>query len=188
MKFAAVMFLAAAALFAGGHGDRASLGFSAGAGVITPWLFSEDTQAGTGFGGMFGVETPMNQGNQFALKAGFFTAGTDNGAFSSVAFAPLTLSYRMYPFYRRFAGPRGIEPLIGIHAGGVLAWDSAEGEGESTTTGGGIVGAELGARIPFGWSNYFELSAIADFIPLGASIAGEEKECGALRLMASVVF
>lgn len=188
MRFTAVLLLAASALIAGGHGDRASLSFSVGAGVLTPWVFSEDTQAGTGFGGMIGLETPMTQGNQFALKTGFFTAGTDNEAFSSVGFVPVTLSYRMYPFYRRYAGPRGIEPLIGIHAGGVLAWDSAEGDGESTTTGGGMVGVELGARVPFGWTNYFELSAIADFMPLGASLAGEEKECGALRLMASVVF
>jgi hypothetical protein len=33
----------------------------------------------------------------------------------------------MYPFYRRYAGPRGIEPLLGIYGGGMLLWDSPEG-------------------------------------------------------------
>lgn len=188
MKWITVVLLASSALLAGGHGDRASLAFSVGAGVLTPWIFGEETDAGVGFGGMFGVETPMTQGNQFALKAGFFTAGTDNEAYSSVGFVPLTLTYRMYPFYRRYAGPRGIEPLLGVRAGGVLAWDSPEGDNEGTTTGGGIIGAELGARIPFGWTNYFELTVAADYMPLGASLAGEEKECSSLGIMASVIF
>lgn len=188
MRWMAVALLATTLLVAGGHGDRASLSYSVGGGVLTPWIFSEETQAGTGFGGMFGVETPMAHGSQFALKAGFFTAGTDDENYGSVGFVPLTLSYRMYPFYRRYAGPRGIEPLIGLHAGGVLAWDSAEGEGESTTTGGGIMGAELGARISMGWTSFFELAAAVDYIPLGSSLAGEEKGCSAVRLMASVVF
>lgn len=184
----AMLAVAAAGMASEGHDDRASLAFSLGGGVITPWLFSDDTQAQTGFGGMLGVETPMTQGHQFALKAGFFTAGSDREAYSSVGFVPLTLSYRMYPFYRRWAGPRGIEPMIGVHAGGVLAWDSAEGNADRSTTGGGIIGAELGARVPVGWSNYIELSAALDYMPLGASLAGEEKDCGALRIMASVVF
>lgn len=188
MKLMAVTLLAAGLLAAGGHGDRASLSYSIGAGVMTPWIFSQDTQAGTGFGGMFGVETPMYQGNQFSLKAGFFTAGTDNGGYGSVAFVPLTLSYRKYPFYRSYAGPRGIEPLLGVHAGGVLAWDSPEGDMEGTTTGGGMLGAELGARISLGWTSFFEIAGSVDYIPLGSSIAGEEKGCSAVTLMASVVF
>lgn len=188
MKWVAVLLGMTALLSAGGHGDRAALSFSMGGGSITPWLFSGDTEAGTGFGGLLGVETPMSQGRQFALKAGFFTVGTDHEAFSSVNFVPITLSYRMYPFYRRYAGPRGIEPLLGAYAGGVLAWDSAEGDGNDTTTGGGVIGAEMGARLPFGWTNYFELTAALELMPLGSSLAGEDKECGALRVTASVVF
>ncbi len=184
----AMLAVAAAGMASEGHDDRASLAFSLGGGRDHALALQRRYPGADGFGGMLGVETPMTQGTSSPCKAGFFTAGSDREAYSSVGFVPLTLSYRMYPFYRRWAGPRGIEPMIGVHAGGVLAWDSAEGNADRSTTGGGIIGAELGARVPVGWSNYIELSAALDYMPLGASLAGEEQDCGALRIMASVVF
>lgn len=188
MKWVSVTLATASLLVAAGHGDRAALSFSMGGGVLTPWLFGSDVMTGTGFGAVLGVETPMAQGRQFVLKAGYFTAGTDREGFNSVNFIPITLTYRMYPFYRPYAGPRGIEPLLGAYAGGVIGWDSVEGDGDNTTTGGGVIGGELGARIPFGSSSFFEIAAGLELMPLGSSLAGEEKECSCLKIMASLIF
>jgi hypothetical protein len=83
----------------------------------------------------------------------------------------------MYPFYKPYAGPRGLEPLLGFYGGGLLAWDSAVDDSlETATTGGAVVGLELGARVKISDTVSIDVVIRPEWVPIGGELAGEDKE------------
>jgi len=128
--------------------DRGSLDFSFGGGAWIPGLIDSDSELQAGPGIALSIEIPMEMGDIIFLKTGYRLASSDRDGWDSVNAIPLVFGYRSYPFYRPYAGPRGLEPFVGAYAGGLLAWDSAESDSlETSTTGGGVIGLELGARL-----------------------------------------
>jgi len=184
----AVLFLAllTALTFAS---ERNELEVSVGGGVWMPSLFDSDAQLTPGPSFVASLQIPPSLGNCFIIEAGYLSAGSDNDNYNGISGIPLTVGYRLYPFYRRFAGPRGIEPLLGIYGGGMLLWDSPEGTQDKTNTGAGIIGVELGARISVGESTSIDLVVTPEWIPAGSALAGETgKDLSGLEVTASVSF
>jgi len=168
--------------------DRNAIEFALGGGVWMPALLESDARLTPGPAFSASLRIPPSLGDVFIIQTGYLSAGSDRQAFEGVSAIPLTVGYRIYPLYRRFAGPRGIEPLLGVYAGGMLLWDSPEGDQESTSTGAGVVGAELGARISMGGSTAMEIVVSPEWTGAGSSLAGEGKDLTGLRLSASVAF
>ncbi len=169
--------------------ERSDLEVSIGGGVWMPSLFDSDTRLTPGPAIVVSLQIPPSLGNCFIIEAGYLSAGSNRDAFGGVSGIPLTVGYRMYPFYRTFAGPRGIEPLFGIYGGGMLLWDSPEENQDGTSTGAGVVGAELGARILLGESTSLDIVVSPEWVGAGSSLAGENgKDLSGLQITASIAF
>ena len=169
--------------------DRSDLEVSIGGGVWMPALFDSDAKLTPGPAIVVSLQIPPSLGNCFIIEAGYVSAGSDNANFNGISGIPLTVGYRMYPLYRRFAGPRGIEPLLGIFGGGMLLWDSPEGTQDKTSTGAAIIGVELGARIHMGESTSIDIVVTPEWVSAGSVLAGEGgKDLSGLELTASIAF
>ncbi len=189
MRYAALLavaLLSAAALAS----DRGALDMAAGGGAWIPGLMAEDSELSVGPDLVLGVETPMDQGHCIVLRTGYRMAGTDREGWSGVAALPLTVGYRVFPFFRPYAGPRGLEPMFGFFGGGALAWDSADDDAlETTTTGGALLGLEAGARVRVGGKMFMDLTVRPEYAPMGSALAGEsDKDLSGLSLAAVLVF
>ena len=169
--------------------ERSSLEVSVGGGAWMPALFDSGSQLSPGPAFAVSLQIPPSLGNCFIISAGYASAGTDRSGFGGISGIPLTVGYRLYPFFRRYAGPRGIEPLIGVYGGGMLLWDDPEGSGEKTSTGAGVIGAELGARVHVSENVSLDISVSPEWVPAGSALAGESGEdLSGLQVRASVVF
>lgn len=186
MKAAVLLIIALAAVSMAE--DRGSLEFSLGGGVWMPALLESDARLNPGPAVLASLQIPPSLGNVFIIQTGYLSASSDRNAYDGIAGIPLTVGYRIYPMYRRFAGPRGIEPLLGIYGGGMLLWDSPDGDLESTSTGAGVIGAEVGARVSLGESASLDLVVSPEWVGTGSSLAGEGKDLTGLRLYMSVAF
>jgi hypothetical protein len=169
--------------------ERSELEVSFGGGVWMPSLFDSDANLTPGLAIVASLQIPPSLGNCFIIEAGYLSAGSDNADYSGVSGVPITVGYRMYPFYKEFAGPRGIEPLLGIYGGGMLLWDSPEGDHDKTSTGAGVIGAELGARVHIGESTSVDLVVTPEWVSAGSELAGETgKDLSGLEVTVSVSF
>jgi hypothetical protein len=168
--------------------DRGQLEFYVGGGVWMPALLDSDAQLTPGVAVTASLGIPPSLGNVFVISTGYLSAGSDRAGFEGISAVPLTVGYRMFPLYRRFAGPRGIEPLLGIYGGGMLLWDSPEGTQDDTSTGAGVIGAELGARISISETVSFDLVVSPEWVGTGSSLAGEGKDLTGLRITGSLAF
>ncbi|MCK5842844.1 MAG: hypothetical protein KAH31_11780 [Candidatus Sabulitectum sp.] len=170
---------------------RDSMDFFFGAGAWLPGLLNDDNQLEVGSVFMGGIETPMAQGDQFRLSIGGGMCNSDREHFSGITSIMLNLSYRDYPFYRPYAGARGLEPFVGFTAGGIVVWDSVEetvsSSEESSSTGGAMIGFELGARMKINEGTFFDITLGGDWVPIGGDVAGEEDLSG-IRIQGSLVF
>ncbi|MBD3368859.1 hypothetical protein GF402_00660 [Candidatus Fermentibacteria bacterium] len=172
-----------------GASERSALDLAAGAGIWVPGLASEDTELSVGPSVVLGLETPMGQSDCINVRTGYMTAGSDRPGYGGINAVPLSIGYRIFPLHRPFAGPRGLEPFMGLHGGGVLAWESTEDDVEATTTGGGLLGIELGARVLVSSGTFVDLTVSADYAPLGSALAGEEdSQMAWLKAVAALVF
>jgi hypothetical protein len=189
MRYAALLALGLLAAGAWAS-DRGSLDIAAGGGAWIPGLVAEDSELSAGPGFVLGFETPMDQGNCIVLRTGYRMAGSDREGWSGLSAVPLTVGYRIFPFYRPYAGPRGLEPLMGVFGGGLLAWDSADDDAlETTTTGGGLIGVELGARMKVGEDRFLDLVVRPEYAPTGSRLAGEDdKDLSGLSFGAALIF
>jgi hypothetical protein len=170
-------------------GDRGELQMSVGAGAWMPSLFNEGSELTPGPAFSVSLQIPPGLGTCFLISAGYISAGCDRETWDGISGIPLTIGWRLYPFYRTYAGPRGIEPLLGVYGGGALLWDSPSGGQEGTSTGAGIVGAEVGARVTLGENTAVDLTVSPEWVPAGSSMAGEgDRDLSGLQLRASVVF
>lgn len=172
---------------------RDSMDFFLGAGAWMPGLLNDNNQLEIGPVFLAGAETPMSQGNQFRLSLGGGMCSSGREHFDGITSVMLNIGYREYPFYRPYAGARGIEPFMGFKVGGIAAWDSvADGYSnveESTSTGGAIVGAELGTRVKVSETTFFDITIAGDWMPIGGNLAGEgEKDLSGVRIQGSLVF
>lgn len=172
---------------------RDSMDFFFGYGAWLPGLLNEDNQLEVGSAFLVGAETPMAQGDQFRLAIGGGFCNSDNIHYDGITSVMLNLGYRNYPFYRPYAGARGLEPFVGVNAGGIVVWDSVidtfSNTEESTSTGGAMLGAELGARIKMDEDMFFDITIAGDWVPIGAELAGEtEKDLSGIRIQGSLVF
>lgn len=163
-----------------------------GGGAWLPGLFNDGNQLSVGTSFLVGIETPMFQADQFRLTAGPAFCSSDNGNYDGITAVMLNAGYRKYPFFRPYAGSRGIEPFLGVTAGGLVVWDRTSDtfeDGESTSTGGAMLGAELGTRVKVGENVFLDLTLGADWVPIGAELAGEmEKDLSGLRIQGSLIF
>jgi hypothetical protein len=157
--------------------DREDLELILGGGVWVPTGSDFETSLTVGPALVVGLQIPMFEQNCIFLRSGYRAAGSDSAAWNGVSCVPFELGYRAYPLYRRFAGPRGLEPFVGVSAGGFLAWDSPS-EGEGTSSGGGRLAAELGARIRLGEASYLDVFFAPEWMPLGKDLAGEDDLSG----------
>lgn len=186
MKVSVVLL--AAVIATASASERNRLEFSFGGGVWMPALLDSDAQLDPGPAITVSLQIPPSLGSCFIVSTGYLGSGSGRGEFNGVSAVPLTVGYRMYPFYRKYAGPRGIEPLLGVYAGGALVWDSPEGNQEGTTTGAGIIGAEFGTRITLGGSASLDLTVSPEWFGAGSALAGEGKDLTGLQVKASVSF
>lgn len=169
--------------------ERNEIEMSFGAGVWMPALFDSDTQLNPGPAFSFTVQIPPSLGNCFIIGTGYLSVTSEREAWKGVTGLPLTIGYRTYPFYRTYAGPRGIEPLLGIYGGGILLWDRSEGNQDGKKTGAAVIGAEIGARITLGGSASLDLVVSPEWVPAGSALAGEStKDLSGLKITASIVF
>jgi len=170
-------------------GDRGEMQVSVGAGAWMPSLYNEDSELNPGPALSISLQIPPSLGTCFLVSAGWVSAGCDRETWDGLSGIPLTIGWRIYPFYRRYAGPRAIEPLLGAYGGGMLLWDSPAGGQDGTATGAGILGAEAGARLAVGGSTSVDLGVSAEWIPAGSSVSGEgDRDLSGLLVRASVVF
>lgn len=169
----AVLFLVVSA----SAGERQAIEISVGGGLWIPTgiEFNSNFTAGPGF--TAGLQIPMDLGNVIYLRTGYLTAGTNVEGYDGIACIPITIGYRTFPLYRRFAGPRALELFAGVYAGGLLAWDRVQ-EGDKTNTGGGMGGIELGTRIYAGESTFFDISLCFDYAGIGTALIGEDDLSG----------
>lgn len=169
--------------------ERSSLEFSVGGGAWMPALFDSGSQLSPGPCFAVSLQIPPSLGDCFIISAGYASAGSDRAGFGGITGIPLTVGYRLYPFFRRYAGPRGIEPLLGVYGGGMLLWDDPDGNGDKTNTGAGVIGAELGARVHMSETVSLDISVSPEWVPAGSALAGESSEdLSGLQIRASVVF
>ena len=188
MRTAALLVIAVA-LTVVAQGDRGDLQFSVGGGVWMPALFDEDSHLSPGPAFSASLQIPPALGNCFIIETGYLMAGCDRETWDGISGVPLTIGWRLYPFYRRFAGPRGIEPILGAYGGGMILWDSPTGTQEKTTSGAGIIGAEIGARVSLGGEISMDITVRPEWIPAGSNLAGQAgKDLSGIRVLASVVF
>ncbi len=166
---------------------RDGMDFFAGVGAWIPGILNDDNQLSVGPVFQVGVETPMFQANQFRLAAGFASCGSDRSNYDGISAVMLNLSYRNFPFYRPYAGPRGLEPFFGFTGGGIIAWDSVV-QGDSKSTGGAMLGAELGTRMKVSETMFLDITLAGEWVPIGSSIAGEEEDLSGIRIQGSLVF
>lgn len=195
MKKVFLLLLIVAAVSAAQEVDppRDSMDFFVGAGAWMPGLINDGNKVQVGPVFMVGAETPMAQGNQFRLAIGGGFCNSDREHFDGITAIMLNLGFRNYPLYRPYAGARGLEPFIGFTAGGIVVWDSVadtfSNTEESTSTGGAMIGAELGARIKVNENTFFDITLAGDWVPVGSELAGEEeKDLSGLRISGSLVF
>ena len=185
---AAVLLMAIMALTTSAE-ERGELQVSIGAGAWMPSLYNESTDLTPGPAASVSLQIPPSLGNCFLISTGYISAGCDRETWDGISGIPLTVGWRLYPFYRRSAGPRGIEPLVGAYGGGMLLWDSPAGDQEGTTTGAAVVGAEVGARIAVGSTTSVDITVRPEWIPAGSPLSGEnDKDLSGLQVLASVVF
>ncbi len=184
-----VLILAGASLLADDlDSHRGAMDVFIGAGVWVPGMLGENSELAVGPMFLAGVETPMADGDQFRLSAGYAMCGSDRVEYDGIGAVMLNLAYRSYPFYRPYAGPRGLEPFIGVTGGGLVAWDNPE-TGDSENTGGGMLGAEIGTRMKVGESTFLDISLAGEWVPTGSNLAGEEEEdLSGIRIQGSLVF
>ena len=159
--------------------DRGDLevGFGGGAWVPT----GTDFETGLSSGPMFeaALQIPMELGSCIWLRTGYRSASTDSAAWDGISCIPLQVGYRMYPLYLRYAGQRGLEPIVGFGAGGFVAWDEpANDDGDGVSSGGGIVCIELGTRIRLGDATFMDVILRPEWMPCGRELAGEEDLSG----------
>ncbi|GEM_PF-447844 len=195
MKTVFMFLLIVAAVAAAQEVDppRDSMSFLLGAGVWMPGLMNDGNKLEVGPVFAVGAETPMSQGNQFRLSVGYGSCGSGNAHFDGITSVMLNIAYREYPFYRPYAGARGLEPFYGFSAGGIVAWDSvADGFSnaeESTSTGGAIVGVHVGTRLKVGENTFFDITIGGDWIPVGGSLAGEaDSDLSGIKIQGSLIF
>ncbi|MCD4708091.1 MAG: hypothetical protein K8S62_10180 [Candidatus Sabulitectum sp.] len=194
MKRVLVLMLLVVAVAAAQEVDppRDSMDFFLGYGAWLPGLLNDDNKLEVGSAFLVGAETPMSQGDQFRLSIGGGFCNSDREYFDGITSVMLNLSYRNYPFYRPYAGARGLEPFIGFIGGGIVAWDSVEEDYEgvdSKSTGGAMLGAELGARVKMSEDMFFDITLTGEWVPIGAELAGEEeKDLSGIRIQGSLVF
>jgi len=101
-----------------------------------------------------------------------------SSSYSALNIASLRIGTRSYPGFNRYSGARGMEPFIGIIAGGSLGWDSVESQTpdttvEQTTTIGGSVAVELGLRFKLNGDHYLDLSLNPSIEFFSEELAGE---------------
>jgi hypothetical protein len=191
--FFAILLLAAAMATAQEvEPARDSMSFYAGYGAWLPGLLNDNNQLSVGSAFLVGVETPMFQANQFRLNAGAGFCGSDRAAYDGITSIMLNLSYRMYPFFKPYAGARGLEPFAGFSGGGIIVWDSVaetvEGV-DSRSTGGAMLGVELGARVKVKSDMFFDVTLAGEWVPVGSRLAGEEeKDLSGIRIQGSLIF
>jgi len=189
---ALLLLITTMAVAQGVEPPRDSMDFFLGYGAWLPGLLNDDNQLTVGSLFLVGVETPMFQSDQFRLSAGPGFCGSDRAAYDGVTSIMLNLGYRKYPFFRPYAGARGLEPFFGFTAGGIIVWDSVDDSFEnadSKSTGGAMLGAELGARVKVSEDMFFDLTLTGEWVPIGSLLAGEaEKDLSGLRIQGSLVF
>lgn len=187
MRTVLITVMALAAVVAAS--ERSQLEIGVGGGAWMPAVFDSDAGLSPGPAVELSLQIPPSLGNVFVIETGYLSCGSDSDDFSGAAALPLTVGYRVYPFYRTYAGPRGIEPLLGLYGGGMLLWDSPEGNAEKTNTGAGVIGAELGARIHVSEAVSLDLIVSPQWIPAGSAVAGEtDKDMSGLQITASMAF
>jgi hypothetical protein len=174
-RFSVALFLLLPAVCLASERDDLELVLGAGAWIPTGSDFETTLTAGPAF--TVGLQIPMFEQNCIFLRSGYRSAGSDSSAWDGVSCIPFELGYRAYPLYRKYAGPRGLEPFIGISAGGFLAWDSPA-EGDGTSAGGGRIAAELGARIRVGEDTFVDIVFAPELMPLGKDLAAEDDLSG----------
>jgi len=191
--FLLLLIIAAAASAQEVDPPRDIMDYFVGAGVWMPGLLNDGNKLEVGPVFMLGAETPMSQGNQFRLAAGGGKCSSERQHFDGITSVMLNVAYREYPFYRPYAGARGLEPFFGFSAGGIVAWDSvAENFAnveESTTTGGVIVGVHVGTRLKFNESTFFDITIGGDWVPVGGGLAGEaDSDLSGIKILGSLIF
>lgn len=169
--------------------DRGELQVAVGGGAWMPSLYNEGSELSPGPLFTVSLQIPPSLGTCFLIRSGYLSAACGRETWDGVSGIPLTIGWRLYPFYRTYAGPRGIEPLLGVYGGGALLWDSPSGGQEGTSTGAGILGAEVGARITVGGGTAVDLTVSPEWMPAGSSLCGEgDRDLSGLQVQASVVF
>ncbi len=171
-----LLILAALSFADPGRGDL-ELGFGGGAWIPTGSDFETALSAGPMFEAA--LQIPMELSSCIWLRTGYRSASPDSPAWDGVACIPLQIGYRSYPFYHRYAGQRGLEPFVGIGAGGFVAWDEpADGDEDGVSSGGGIVSIELGTRIRLGEATFMDVVLRPEWMPCGKELAGEDDLSG----------
>ena len=175
----ALLALAPAAL---AGASRQAVELTVGGGAWVPTGMDFDTSLETGPAFRAGVQIPMSLGNVIYLHTGYMSAGSGSAGSDGVSCVPAVLGYRLFPLYRRYAGPRALEPFLGVSGGGMIVWDSSE-QGAGTTTGGGLGGVELGARLGLGSGSFVDFCFGFDYARAGGKVAGENDLSG-FRILA----
>ncbi len=190
--FILLLIISAVSLAQEVNPPRDSMDFFIGACVWMPGLLNDNNELAVGTAFQVGAETPMAQGDQFRLAIGGGLCGSDRVLYDGITSIMLNLGYRSYPFYRPYAGARGLEPFFGFNAGGIVVWDSvADGavNTDSKSTGGAMIGVEAGARVKINENTFFDITIGGDWVPIGGELAGEsEKDLSGVRIQGSVIF
>lgn len=193
MKTAAIIMALVASLAIAQQTEppRDGMDFILGGGAWLPGLTNDDSQLSVGYGFIAGIETPMFQEDMFRLTAGPAFCGSDRNQFDGITSVMLNVGYRKFPFYRRYAGARALEPFVGITGGGILVWDTVaeDSSADSKSTGGAMLGLEVGTRIKVGETTSLDLTLTGEWVPIGSAVAGEtEEDLSGIRILGSLVF